>query len=119
MDRAVESSQSAFESWSTKTSWAERGEFLESAASVMQNHRKELEYLEAIDSGVPIEQVRNSHIPCAIEAVRYYGALARGSFSLRNSIMDTPHAGTGHQSIFFLLVFRRTLFLMSGTSCSF
>lgn len=76
VDAAVRSSQNTFQEWSKHSSWADRGNMLQTMAQRLQKHQEELIQLEAMDTGIPISQIRVNHIPYAIQTLEYYASLA-------------------------------------------
>ncbi|KAG7372600.1 betaine aldehyde dehydrogenase [Nitzschia inconspicua] len=100
---AVESSQTALEhgsDWSNLSS-AERGKILQAMANSLQDNFEDLVVLEAIDTGLPISQIRSNHIPSAIQTLEYYAAMATSSTGLYGRILDVPNAGGHMDSIAF------------------
>ena len=96
VDQAVASSYKAFGGWKNLSS-AERGTILKDMAATLNNHGEELAQLEALDTGIPIAQVRINHIAYAVQTLEYYSALATKGLS--GKIMDVPTAG-GHDDSF-------------------
>lgn len=98
VQQAVISSRNAFQSdeWSLQAS-AERGKVLQEMARIISQHEEELCHLEALDTGVPIAQIRVNHVAYAIQTLEYYSALA--TTGLSGKIVDVPFAG-GHRDSF-------------------
>ena len=80
IDKAILSSSIAFRDWE-KYGSKHRGKILREMAQVLEQNIDELLYLEAIDTGIPIAQIRDFHIPAAIETLEYYAALSTKGFS--------------------------------------
>jgi betaine-aldehyde dehydrogenase len=96
VNQAVASSQKAFQEWS-KLSSAERGKILSEMAALVSHHQEELAQLEAMDTGIPIAQIRSNHIAYSVQTLEYYAALATKGFA--GKMMDVPTAG-GHADSF-------------------
>eukprot|EP00980_Cylindrotheca_fusiformis_P019090 scaffold6440_cov124-Cylindrotheca_fusiformis.AAC.4 len=96
VNEAVESSQKVLPEWSTGSS-VERGKKLSAMAALVNDNQEELAQLEAIDTGIPIAQIRSNHIAYAVQTLEYYGALATKGFP--GKMMDVPAAG-GHADSF-------------------
>lgn len=71
IDRAVTAARRAFDesSWRLTTA-AERGDFLLRSADLIEEHASELAGIEAVDSGKPLDVVRSSDIPLAVDVLR-------------------------------------------------
>lgn len=89
VDSSVESSKNAFFEWSNQSS-ADRGHVLHEMASILKQHEEDLVNLEAIDTGIPIAQVRVNHIPYAIQTLQYYASLAISGSGLSGRTFETP-----------------------------
>jgi betaine-aldehyde dehydrogenase len=100
IDDAVESSRRAFANGNSDhcADWSspERGKILQIMATSLQDHAEYLTILEALDTGLPITQIRSSHVPIAIQTLEYYAAMALSNSALCGRIVDVPHAG-GHK----------------------
>lgn len=98
LEHAIMSSHSAFQSneWSLQAS-AERGKVLQEMAKIMTENAEELCNLEALDTGIPISQIRVNHVAYAIQTLEYYSALAQKGFA--GKMVDAPLAG-GHRDSF-------------------
>jgi betaine-aldehyde dehydrogenase len=77
--------------------FAERGKILQEMAQILKQNQEELCYLEALDSGIPIAQLRAGHAPYAIQTLEYYAALA--TTGMPGKMVDVPLAG-GHKDSF-------------------
>jgi acyl-CoA reductase-like NAD-dependent aldehyde dehydrogenase len=84
VNEAVASSHTAFRSdaWSQQAS-VERGKVLQEIAQVLSQNEERLCYLEALDTGISIAQVRVNHVAFAIQILEYYAALATQGLSGR------------------------------------
>jgi betaine-aldehyde dehydrogenase len=107
IDAAVESSRRAFahasadaDDWSSLSS-PERGKMLQAMATSLQDHAEDLAVLEAVDTGLPITQIRSSHVPLAIQTLEYYSAMAISNSAPCGRIVDVPCAGGHKDSIAF------------------
>jgi len=73
---AVQSNQSAFESWS-QTTPAERSALLLQLAEAMEETSAELGELESIDCGKPLESARVDEMPLSVDVFRFMAGAAR------------------------------------------
>lgn len=96
IDDAVSFSRRAGQEWSQQAS-AERGRILQEMARILSQHRDEICHLEALDTGIPISQIRVNHVAYAIQTLEYYAALA--TQGLPGKMVDVPTAG-GHTDSF-------------------
>jgi betaine-aldehyde dehydrogenase len=76
-------------SWSNLSS-ADRGVILNDWAQMLKQDQQHLVELEAIDTGIPISQVRVNHIPYAIQTLQYYASLAIAGGCSRGRTLQTP-----------------------------
>jgi aldehyde dehydrogenase (NAD+) len=76
VDRAVEAAVAAGEKWS-RMSGADRAELLERFAELLERNLEVIAALETLDVGKPLRDSRGFDIPFAIDAYRYFAALAR------------------------------------------
>jgi len=74
IDRAVKSSQRAFETWS-KTSKQERSKILNKLADLIEGRMDELAEIESRDQGKPISLARTVDLPLTVGAIRYFAGL--------------------------------------------
>jgi betaine-aldehyde dehydrogenase len=99
VEYAVHSAKAAFQNstdWST-LAFSERGKILAEMARILDQHQEEICSLEAMDTGIPISQIRVNHVPSAVQTLEYYAALA--TQGMPGKILDTPLAG-GHKDSF-------------------
>ena len=114
MERTVQCAVETFQQTGSSDGWAvrsssERGRILQRMAEILKNNMEELCWLEALDTGIPISQIRDYHLPAAIGTLQYYAALATCGFAGR--IMDTPEAGMDILAFSQSIYWRDTLFL--------
>jgi acyl-CoA reductase-like NAD-dependent aldehyde dehydrogenase len=100
VDQAVASSHHAFSSleWSRLSS-SERGKILQEMAAIVDRNQEDLAQLEAMDTGIPIQQVRSNHVAYMVNTLEYYAALATKGFPSSGKMVDVPNAG-GHEDSF-------------------
>ena len=98
IDRAVDLASNAFETDWSRLSATERCDCLRAIASAMRDNTARLVETEALDTGIPVSQIRDGHIPAAIDTLEYYASLV-SSGGLEGRIIDSPHAG-GHRDSF-------------------
>jgi len=76
IEAAVQSSESAFDSWS-QTTPAERSAMLLQLADAMEAASDELGELESIDCGKPLDSARADEMPLSIDVFRFMAGAAR------------------------------------------
>jgi aldehyde dehydrogenase (NAD+) len=71
VDLAVNAARAALKIWSTMRA-ADRGQILQRAATLIEEHQDELVELESLDAGKPLAAVRRQDLPAVIDTLRYY-----------------------------------------------
>jgi 5-carboxymethyl-2-hydroxymuconic-semialdehyde dehydrogenase len=98
IESAVTNAKRAAQEWSELSAWV-RGSALRDMARIVDQNMEDLCELEALDSGLPISQIRTNHIPYCAKTLEYYASLIQSGMWHGNTIVDTPHAG-GHADSF-------------------
>lgn len=86
---AITSSKKVLPEWRNLSS-ADRGTILNNWAKRLQQHQDHLVELEAMDTGIPVSQIRVNHIPYAIQTLQYYASLAIAGGCLSGRTFETP-----------------------------
>lgn len=76
VDKAVESAEKAFQSWS-RTTPAERSGYLLKIADAVEKDAEGFAALEALNCGKPYHAVLNDEIPAVIDCYRYFAGAVR------------------------------------------
>ncbi|MFS2324171.1 gamma-aminobutyraldehyde dehydrogenase [Brucella sp. H1_1004] len=76
VDKAVESAEKAFQSWS-RTTPAERSGYLMKIADAVEKDAEGFAALEALNCGKPYHAVLNDEIPAVIDCYRYFAGAVR------------------------------------------
>ncbi len=71
VDLAVSAARAALPVWG-KLRASERGQILQRAANLLEQHQDELIRLESLDAGKPLAAVRRQDMPAVLDTVRYY-----------------------------------------------
>ena len=75
VDRAVEAARAAFPAWKRMPAM-ERGHLLLKLADAIEEHSKELQILEAMDTGHPLRDTSFLDVPRTAVTYRYFGGMA-------------------------------------------
>ena len=75
VDRAVESAQKGFETWSAMSGVA-RGRVLQKAAELLRRYRDELARLETLDGGKPLSETPEADVDSGADCLEYFAGLA-------------------------------------------
>ena len=71
VDLAVRAARAALSVWGGLRA-SERGQILQRAANLLEQHQDELIRLESLDAGKPLAAVRRQDMPAVLDTVRYY-----------------------------------------------
>ncbi len=71
VDLAVRAARAALPVWGGMRA-SERGQILQRAANLLEEHQEELIRLESLDAGKPLAAVRRQDMPAVLDTVRYY-----------------------------------------------
>jgi betaine-aldehyde dehydrogenase len=66
-------------------------------AQTLEDHQCELCELEALDTGIPLTQIKSNHIPAAIETLNYYSNLI-ATTAMSGRIWDTPTTSSSSEN---------------------
>lgn len=93
VDAAVAAAKAAAPGWAA-TPGSDRAKVLLAIAEVIEAHRDELVFLDAVDMGKPVSAGQWSDIPVSLEALAYFAGRA---LDLRGSAVDLTDLGIHHR----------------------
>src|ERR1700761_5034142 len=71
VDVAVKAARAALKVWGSMRA-ADRGQILQRAATLLEEHSEELIRIESQDAGKPLAAVRRQDMPAVLDTLRYY-----------------------------------------------
>ncbi|WP_430592068.1 aldehyde dehydrogenase family protein [Humidisolicoccus flavus] len=95
IDDAVSTARAAWPAWAALPG-KERAKFLLRIAEVMESHASEFEFLDAVDIGKPVTNVRYSDIPVSLDALAYFAGRAS---DIRASSVQVGDPFVSHRGI--------------------